>query len=407
MVNEILSKSLISQGRMMLENHKKIDRVTGGAFNVFSILKVERQELKTHSNFLFELLNPKGSHAQGDIYLNKFVQEVLKLDNFACEKAVVEQERSIGNLGRIDLVIENLESLILIEIKIDAGDQKDQLQRYEAYGKTRNKELHLFYLTLHGKEASKKSDPEKTVSYKRISFESDIKNWIEECIRLDRTPHLSGIREILLQYLRVVEKITGQLEGGLKMELKDLLLKGDNLAIAENLAKAIPYAKAELEFKFWKALNIKLMDHFEMLGIKCADSDFLQRKDAIEDILNIRKNKNGIFCITYVIKESAEVEYLFELGSSGYSSTIYAAFSMEKENTRLTVNHWNDDILKNVERAGLEELTDEEDVMWNFLDSEINFHSTLIYKVQNEHEFKVIIEKINGEIRHMINEIIN
>jgi hypothetical protein len=407
MVNEILSKSLISQGRMVLENHKKIDKVIGGAFNVFSIMKLERRELTMHSNFLFELLNPKGSHSQGDLYLKAFVHDVLGIQDFNYERVVAEQERSVGDLGRIDLVIESAEVLLLIEIKIDAGDQKDQLKRYEAYGKTRKKELQLFYLTLDGKQASEWSDPEGDVSYKCISFESDIKEWIEKCIRLDRTPHLSGIREILLQYLRVIEKITGQLEGGLKMELKDLLLKSDNLAIAENLSKAIPYAKAELELKFWKALNAKLMEHFEVLEIKCADTDFFQSKDAIEDIVDIRKNKKGILCITYMMKASGEVEFLFELGSSGYSPTIYAAISIEESGESLTVDKWNDEFLKKVERAGLSELTDEDDVMWDFLDSEINFHSDLIYKLLSREIFDEVVEKVSGEILEIASRLMN
>ena len=35
----------------------------GEFFNIFSILGVERNEVHTHSAFLAELLNPKGSHA--------------------------------------------------------------------------------------------------------------------------------------------------------------------------------------------------------------------------------------------------------------------------------------------------------------------------------------------------------
>lgn len=49
-------------------NHKN----KGELFNTFSILKMETAENKTHSNFIAELLNPKGSHLKGSIFLERF-----------------------------------------------------------------------------------------------------------------------------------------------------------------------------------------------------------------------------------------------------------------------------------------------------------------------------------------------
>lgn len=50
-------------------------------FNIFSILRSESDEVYLHSQFLAELLNPKGSHNQGDILLGLFLQQV-DLPNF-------------------------------------------------------------------------------------------------------------------------------------------------------------------------------------------------------------------------------------------------------------------------------------------------------------------------------------
>lgn len=59
----------------------------GDFFNIFSILKVERNEVYTHSAMLCELLNPKGSHGMSDKFLLKkstFVQFKNTLNLSSC-----------------------------------------------------------------------------------------------------------------------------------------------------------------------------------------------------------------------------------------------------------------------------------------------------------------------------------
>ena len=48
--------------------------------NIFQILKSTNNELK-HSNFLSWLLNPHESHKIGDIFLKRFIREVLPQTN--------------------------------------------------------------------------------------------------------------------------------------------------------------------------------------------------------------------------------------------------------------------------------------------------------------------------------------
>ena len=44
-------------------------RYTAADFNIFRLLGVARAEVTTHSAMLAELLNPDGSHGQGDRFL--------------------------------------------------------------------------------------------------------------------------------------------------------------------------------------------------------------------------------------------------------------------------------------------------------------------------------------------------
>jgi hypothetical protein len=140
-------KNIINQLRSIYEKHEKLQKETGEKFNIFSILNMERLEVRTHSTFIYELLNPKGSHYQEIGYLKLFIEMVLQINDFDFENVIVDRERDTRKFGRIDLVIENSEKLLIIEMKIDAGDQKNQLKRYSHYAKTIGKEFSIYYYT--------------------------------------------------------------------------------------------------------------------------------------------------------------------------------------------------------------------------------------------------------------------
>ena len=58
-------QAILNEVKPIVEENKKcrIEKwKNGDFFNIFSILKMETDEVKTHSAFLAELLNPKGSH---------------------------------------------------------------------------------------------------------------------------------------------------------------------------------------------------------------------------------------------------------------------------------------------------------------------------------------------------------
>lgn len=68
--------SFLNSATKILEHQKELIRVKGESFNLFSILKMESKENSTHSAFLGELLNPKGSHLLGDVFLRLFLKEI-------------------------------------------------------------------------------------------------------------------------------------------------------------------------------------------------------------------------------------------------------------------------------------------------------------------------------------------
>jgi len=62
-------QNLLYQVNAITAKYKKVIDLTGENFNIFRILKVESSEVKTHSAFIAELLNPNGSHGQKDTFL--------------------------------------------------------------------------------------------------------------------------------------------------------------------------------------------------------------------------------------------------------------------------------------------------------------------------------------------------
>jgi hypothetical protein len=200
---------LLNEIQTISESYKRVAEATGENFNIFSVLQMERNEVRTHSRFLAELLNPKAGHGQKDVFLKKFV-ELLNIKDFETTSAIVKVEFYIGKKtedsgGRIDIRIkDNRNQVILIENKIDAIEQKNQLTRYNNSARTDN--LTLLFLTLEGQESK---DPNMTLEkYHCISYKSDILNWLEECRKESVSSPM--LRETITQYINLIKTLTGQ-----------------------------------------------------------------------------------------------------------------------------------------------------------------------------------------------------
>ena len=183
---------------------------SGEHFNLFNILGIGHYEVRTHSPILAELLNPRGSHGQGAVFLKKFL-EIVDIPSFDAESARVETEVPAGDLGRIDIVLTDADNhAIFIENKIYADLQENQLARYHEH----NPNATLLFLTLNGDDPS---DCETNAAYKEKSFQdvfkpitysTNIIQWLEACRKEAATAH--GVREVITQYINLVKHLTHQ-----------------------------------------------------------------------------------------------------------------------------------------------------------------------------------------------------
>lgn len=252
-------KSIIRDVIKINQKYKEIQKLKGENFNIFSILKLERNEVQTHSNFIYELLNPEGSHNQKDRFLKLFLKNVLKLSDD--DKTLnVYQEYLTSHNRRIDFVIETEAYQIGIEMKIDAGDQDDQLIDYARELGLKEREPKLYYLTLTGYEASEKSSG-KELKYELLSFENDIFHWIEECIQISATIPL--LREGLVHYKNLISKITNKISDPMEEEMEEIISTPEQLKAAQTIFNEYPKIWAKKEMEFWDALEEYLTDIVE------------------------------------------------------------------------------------------------------------------------------------------------
>lgn len=229
----------IKEVKSLLRTIKKSKKkLIGGSFNIFSIMDKETDEVHTHSAVIAELLNPEGSHGNGDLYLQLFLQTIPELREmeFDTTKAKVKIEHIIGDIknkktegGRIDILIKSGDKAIIIENKIHAEDQPKQLLRYNNYAVSQNySQYHILYLTLGGKAASRSSLCDMPKDYVRISYKNHIANWLKEC--LENSVMTSAVREVVLQYFDLIVSLTTKKsEHQQIIDLVDLCKNADDL----------------------------------------------------------------------------------------------------------------------------------------------------------------------------------
>lgn len=254
--------------------YNEIARTTGENYNLFEILNIETKEF-VHTYFLADMLNPKGVHGLGNFPLRLFLQKIGKYELFSDDLRVyaekdygaIDKLNTLG--GRIDISLENKSGKsILIENKIYARDQENQLLRYYNTFKDGDGSF-LLYLTLDGRDPSKQSisssSKNELVSesdYLCISYKDHIKKWLEKCH--EKAIDLPLLRETLKQYIALINKLTGNSTNRkMSKEIgKQLAQSEENIENAYEIALSIDSMKEEL----LERLFVQVKSHFDNKG---------------------------------------------------------------------------------------------------------------------------------------------
>lgn len=319
-------QSFLNQVKTINNSYERVKSLTGENYNIFKLLGVESSEL-LHSKILGDFLNPKGSHRQGSVFLELFIQTLIGneaknfenadneedtlnlkkiLTKFNSSKASLKLEESIGRIknteetnegGRIDIFLrdENNKSLI-IENKIYAGEQYKQLERYNQYGNEKTTDFLIIYLTLNGDKPTSINN-ENSSKLLCISYKEHIINWLDLCKK--EVVNLPIIRESISQYINLLKKLTNQTENqNQAMEIQNLILKNYETSklISQNFEKAIynlnnkilaslkPKIEEFVKEKNWiiKHFDDKISDNNVSGGISVVPFDFIDSKIRIK-----------------------------------------------------------------------------------------------------------------------------
>lgn len=303
-INKKEVEDLLHNVGSKVKRSKEVAQLKGENFNIFKILGVERKENNTHSNFLSELLNPKGKHGLDDVFLKLFYNIIIPIlphekvnvvKKLKTESVIVKTEDTEDiEGGRVDISIrKSLSGLIFIENKIDALDQPLQIVKYSKDHSKKNKII--LYLTLDGYSPSNESKGNlvEGKDFFLISYKREIKEWLEKCQK--QASDYPIIRETIKQYVILIKELTGQLtDQKMEKEIIDLVLKNkESFESAEAIRNYYDEARNQISKEVIQKIEKHLILYEERLKIVVSttkDNDF----HFFVKVIPLAHPKNGI-----------------------------------------------------------------------------------------------------------------
>lgn len=315
-------ENLLNQVTIIQKKYDDLAEYSGEHYNMFDILGVRNSEL-SHSAILTNLLDAKGRHGQKDVFLRLFLEQIknrfenLEYNNyikdFETEKATAQKEVHIGGVnldtaegGRVDIVIKSVNKNIIIENKIYASDQNQQLLRYNNHYKNHP----IIYLTLEGNPPSPDSKGSLILGKDFIccSYKEDIKNWLEKCIK--EMVNKPFIRETLNQYLFLIRSLTNQSNNNkMSEEIIKLITNSSgslnaSKLISESYQQALCALKAE---EVNKLIRILVVNEFKKEDISIKRS--VQLSGFFLTLKTFDLKENGLF--DFGINVDLDLNYYF------------------------------------------------------------------------------------------------
>lgn len=277
-----------------------IESKTNQAPNIFYMLGIENKEVLM-CRMLKALIDPYGVHDLGKKPLELFLK-TIGFEDFEykeLDKAYVNLEEVIDNDRRVDIVIHIGKKVIPIEVKIYAGDQKNQLyDYYNYYNESKDYKIDkIFYLTPNGKKPLKYSlgelSEDKVV---KISFGETINKFLDKLLNDSNNGELEyiiknlkavfenmSIRESVLKIVKDITEENAEDKNKLKKSIFALLKYGDDI-------------RSEFERNYFED-SLKQLD--KNYSVKIENDDTFNSVDAHckYAILNDKKETIAFICI--------------------------------------------------------------------------------------------------------------
>lgn len=283
---------------------------------------------RLYTNNLYFLLNSK-SELVIKLSFFKMLTSIFRQHSFENLNFQIYREYSIGS-GFVDLLILTEDgSAIVIENKIDADDQPDQLERYFNYfskGKYNGKTF-LVYLTPYGNDPSEKSIKAKMLSFLKnegmfanLSYQNHILPWLEDLsekttgsiIKSAIIQFKTTIRSMLNMNKRVLELVNHEFQNIKDEDINDLQDVKTAIDILIFTKKTTSFFSRVYELLIAKGVNS------ECLLFECNNKTY-KDKDCWER--SIMENGYKYYGILFSLgQEYNRPEYGIRLSTEGFAS---------------------------------------------------------------------------------------
>lgn len=414
-------QELFNYIKTILEIKQKTNHYRANNFTVFSALRNETDEEKTHTTFLYEILRPDGQHGMKDTFLKDFFKTVLKVDNYD-KTAKIFQECHIDpkddNYGRLDLCIETDSARYPIEIKIYADDQDHQMERYHKFAKRKSEVSQVYYLTLNGHSPSEKSLGKLSENdVICISFAKEIHAWLNNCIDIANHKHAQDVVAVINQYQTLLNKLTDEQQDDVYMDAINKLISSskENYECAVAFEKGLAAARTEKlrelfnDIRKYLAENKKLKD-YSIFNNSIEEDELLEKR--ISEYYSL--DKNTWPKIWFEIKRVNEIRIILniELGVTLYYGLIFTNDDWDKIPIQKDVlgkafgrnnSCWTDRINKFKGKDWW--------IWWRYLpfkDSPLNFRSCsgIYTNLYDRQEYQNILDAISKELGDNLESIL-
>ena len=217
-------ESMLKQIKV-LNDKLEIKKLRGNNdYNLFLSLLDINDEVRLHSRFIHSLLDPNSSHYQKELFLELFIK-ACGLEDFGLD---LQNAKVYKEYENIDIYITDGAKHIILENKINAGDQEAQIKKYIKTVQKENDgeaDIYVLFLSPQGREPSDYSlsglkiegdkilerNGDEVAKFKAISYDKEIMAWLGLC--LDEAGNLANLAAVISQYKNVIEKIYGEYKG--------------------------------------------------------------------------------------------------------------------------------------------------------------------------------------------------
>lgn len=341
-------------------------------YNPLKAVQNPYNEVNMHSGFIYSLLDTNGEHYQDDLFLSLFL-EVLGLKEWfgSTTNAQVRKESNY-----IDLYAFNDTKHIIIENKINAGDQPNQIATFietihsnSAENKRVEYEnIFVIFLTLHDREPSPNSrtnkgnnllweikqdskndwfleskDGEKTnkVGYKKVLYGDKILEWIESCQSKSGVGNIANLNYALESYKDIVQIITNKKKSA--MSVADFFKNSKDFEIAFEIINNADYFKDSKDSK----IVFEIIKNANKIILELAKKEMCElfsNKEFKNWELEDKENYLEVFNISYK-KQCFKYKFVLGILGGSYGSHKLLGATLYKNNN---ISKYNDNIPKEI-----------------------------------------------------------